>query len=291
MSQTFISGSPIHEGWLRKSPPLESQTVLFRPRWRKRWMVLVQGHHENLYSLHYYTDESKSKLKGSIDLRHCMSISSNSVAEADKKSKQIFTFSLSTPDRVYQFSSDNKQLVQTWIEILTNACRQNPHFHSPHTDKSPNWKKNSLASSSSTKSSTLSLLTPSKASPEVTPVNSSLKKSLKDPYIHLTECYSGNKAPRAPPRPAKSSLDLRKKFLYMEISDRKGDIQYLDLHFPSAAASQIKDLEEDSDNNNDNVTSVRDKEDEVIYRNIDFVKTKAFNETRRQVENTRYNLK
>ena len=84
-----MTGGPIHEGWLRKSPPLESQTVLFRPRWRKRWMVLVQGHHEDLYSLHYYTDETKSKLKGSIDLRHCMSISSNSVTEADKKSKQV----------------------------------------------------------------------------------------------------------------------------------------------------------------------------------------------------------
>jgi len=291
MSHTFLVGGPIHEGWLRKSPPLESQTVLFRPRWRKRWMVLVQGHHEDLYSLHYYTDETKSKLKGSIDLRHCMSISSNSVTEADKKSKQIFTFSLSTPDRVYQFSSDTKQLVQTWIEILTNACRKNPHFHCPQTDRSPSWKKNSLASSTSTKSSTLSLLTPSKASPEVTPVNSSLKKSLKDPYIHLTECYSGNKAPKAPPRPAKSSLDLRKKFLDMENSERKSDIQYLDLHFPSGSGSPIKDHEEDSDNNNDNSNSVREKEDEVIYRNIDFVKTKAFNETRRQVENTRYNWK
>ena len=77
----------------------------------------------------------------------------------------------------------------------------------------------------------------------------------------------------------------------MENSERKSDIQYLDLHFPSAAASAIKDHEEDSDNNNDNSNSVRDKEDEVIYRNIDFVKTKAFNETRRQVENTRYNWK
>ena len=49
----------------------------------------------------------------------------------------------------------------------------------------------------------------------------------------------------------------------------------------------IRQEEEDSDHN-DNI--VKDKEEEVIYRKIDFVKTKAFNETRRQVENSRYNI-
>ena len=52
-------------------------------------MVLVQGCHDELYQLHYYTDETKSKLKGSINLKHCMSISSNFVMETDKKSKQV----------------------------------------------------------------------------------------------------------------------------------------------------------------------------------------------------------
>ena len=85
--QSPFEGSAIHEGWLRKSPPFESPNLLFRPRWRKRWMVLVQA--TELYILHYFTDETKSKLKGSINLRHCMSISSNSVLETDKKSKQV----------------------------------------------------------------------------------------------------------------------------------------------------------------------------------------------------------
>ena len=53
-------------------------------------MVLVQAPLDaELYILHYFTDETKSKLKGSINLRHCMSISSNSVLETDKKSKQV----------------------------------------------------------------------------------------------------------------------------------------------------------------------------------------------------------
>ena len=53
-------------------------------------MVLVQAPLDTeLYILHYFTDETKSKLKGSINLRHCMSISSNSVLETDKKSKQV----------------------------------------------------------------------------------------------------------------------------------------------------------------------------------------------------------
>ena len=89
-SQPATEGSAIHEGWLRKSPPFETPNLLFRPRWRKRWMVLVQdGQDAQLYSLLYYTDETKSKLKGSINLRHCMSISSNSVLETEKKSKQV----------------------------------------------------------------------------------------------------------------------------------------------------------------------------------------------------------
>jgi len=232
-------------------------------------MVLVQGHTDDWYELLYYTDETKNKLKGSINLKLCMSISSNLVVEADKKSKQIFTFSLSTPDRVYQFSSETKQNIQTWIEILTNACRKNPIFESNHSSR--RWKTNSSVSSS----------TSSKSSPDI---NKSLlstpKKSLKDPYIHLTECYSGHKVPpKAPPRPAKSSLDIRGKFH----QDEKNDIQYLDLQFSSS--SFIKDTDDDSDDE----TNLKNRK-EVIYRNIDFVKTKAFNETRRQVENSRYNL-
>ena len=98
-------------------------------------------------------------------------------------------FSLSTPDRVYQFSSDHKQVIENWIEILTNACRKNPFFESlddaldSRRDKS---QDDSLHSNS-------------------------IKKSMKDPYIHLTECYSGKFPPKAPPRPAKSSLDVRSK--------------------------------------------------------------------------------
>lgn len=88
--QPPLEGSAIHEGWLRKSPPFESPNLLFRPRWRKRWMVLIQDQLDTeLYILHYFTDDTKSKLKGSINLRHCMSISSNSVLETDKKSKQV----------------------------------------------------------------------------------------------------------------------------------------------------------------------------------------------------------
>ena len=34
-------------------------------------------------------EETKSKLKGSSNLRNCMSIRSNSVLETDKKSKQV----------------------------------------------------------------------------------------------------------------------------------------------------------------------------------------------------------
>ena len=52
-------------------------------------MVLVQGHTDDSYQLLYYTDETKNKLKGSINLKLCMSISSNLVVEADKKSKQV----------------------------------------------------------------------------------------------------------------------------------------------------------------------------------------------------------
>ena len=180
----------------------------------------------------------------------------------------MFSFSLSTPDRVYQFSSENKQLIKTWIEILTNACRNNPYFDAPDGSSSRSSSVNKTDSfSSSTKSSPAS--------------NSSLvtRSRHKDPYIHLTECYSGNKPPPpAPPRPAKSSLDLRRKLDF----DDDGGVQYLDLQFPSSTRlSDSDELLKDKDD---------EEEGELIYRNIDFIKTKAFNETRKQVENDRYNL-
>ena len=88
INQPMVNGGSIYEGWLRKSPPFESSTLLFRPRWRKRWMVL-RGANDDLYQLQYYTDDTKSKLKGCIDLKLCMSISSNSTVESEKKSKQV----------------------------------------------------------------------------------------------------------------------------------------------------------------------------------------------------------
>lgn len=179
----------------------------------------------------------------------------------------MFSFSLSTPDRVYQFSSENKQLVQTWIEILTNACRTNPYFDCPDTGQRSSSRTDSFPSS--TKSS------PASQSSFV--LNSSPgRKSAKDPYIHLTECYSGNKQlpPPAPPRPAKSSLDIRRKLEF-----EKGDIQYLDLQFSNTKISDSDEFMRD-----------KDSEEEIIYRNIDFIKTKAFNETRKQVESVKYNI-
>ena len=181
----------------------------------------------------------------------------------------MFSFSLSTPDRVYQFSSENKQLVQTWIEILTNACRTNPYFDCPDSGQQRSGSRND-SFPSSTKSS------PASQSSLVLHSSPS-RKTAKDPYIHLTECYSGNSQlpPPAPPRPAKSSLDIIRKLEF-----EKGDIQYLDLQFSN---TKISDSDE----------FIRDKgseEEETIYRNIDFIKTKAFNETRKQVESVKYNI-
>ena len=188
---------------------------------------------------------------------------------------QVHTFSLSTPDRVYQFSSDNKQLVQTWIEILTNACRQNQFFESPEgRSRSATLNQDSFQTP------------PRDLSRLALPSSSGIQKTLKDPYIRLTECYSGRKIPpKAPPRPAKSSLDLRNKYSLESDNDIGNNIQYLDLQFPSLL---IQDEKAESDSNNDNIENYKEN-NEIIYRNIDFVKTKAFNEMRKEVENCRYN--
>ena len=283
-----LSQSPavIHSGWLTKSPPTESAS-LFKPRWRKRWMVLLQGSDSESYLLCYYTDESKTKLKGTINLKHCMTISSSLLVPPSSKSKQVelvgggqtleieiyyfqvFMFSLLTPDRVYQFSSDNKQLIDTWIEILTNACKKNPFFESLDDDLDSSRDKSQVFDES---------------------LNStSIKKSLKDPYIHLTECYSGNFPPPPPPRPAKSSLDVRKR-LELE-RDVENDIQYLDLHFPSQLNKDFPEEVDDSDDADSSFNSRGKEEEEIIYHNIDFIRTKAFNETRREVESDKYNIK
>ena len=52
-------------------------------------MVLLQGSEAESYLLCYYTDEAKTKLKGTINLKHCMNISSSLLVEAEKKSKQV----------------------------------------------------------------------------------------------------------------------------------------------------------------------------------------------------------
>jgi len=236
-------------------------------------MVLLQGSEAESYLLCYYTDEAKTKLKGTINLKHCMNISSSLLVEAEKKSKQVFMFSLSTPDRVYQFSSDTKQLIETWIEILTNACRKNPFFE--NLDDGQDCKRDKSEVFDESVYSTN---------------GNSIKKSMKDPYIHLTECYSGKFPPQAaPPRPAKSSLDVRKRCGALE--NIETDIQYLDLHFPSQLNKQVQDEGEDSDDADSSFNSKGKDEEEIIYHNIDFIKTKAFNETRRQVESDKYNIK
>jgi len=238
-------GLPIHEGWLTKSPPLENQKSIFKARWRKRWVVLQHGALTDQFLLQYYTDQSKSKLKGTINLNHCMGISSNLIVESDKKS-QAYMFSLSTPDRVYHFSSDSKQLTQNWVEIISNACSRNIFFQGQETSKQKSVDENS------------------KKSLEVTN-----KKPLKDPYIHLTECYSGGKKPpKVPPRPTKSSSDLKKQLSMNSFAN--DDIEYLDLEFSSTQENDA--LEEERQTEEDK---------EIIYRNIDFVKTQAFNATRR----------
>ena len=55
-------------------------------------MVLLQGSEAETYLLCYYTDEAKTKLKGTINLKHCMNISSSLHVEAEKKSKQVNMF-------------------------------------------------------------------------------------------------------------------------------------------------------------------------------------------------------
>jgi len=241
------AGLSIHEGWLTKSPPLESQNLIFKARWRKRWVVLQQGSLSEQYSLLYYTDDSKNKLKGTINLNHCMNISSNLILEVEKKS-QPYMFSLSTPDRVYHFSSDSKQLTQNWVEIISNACRRNIFFQGNETPK----PKNTGGGSS--------------------------KKSLKDPYIHLTECYSGEKKPpKIPPRPTKSSSDVKRQLSMNSFAN--DDIEYLDLEFPSNQENDVADEEKQEAHDKD-----------IIYRNIDFIKTHAFIETRRHVEENKYNI-
>jgi len=174
-----------------------------------------------------------------------MNISSNLIVEGEKKS-QTYMFSLSTPDRVYHFSSDSKERTQNWVEIISNACRKNIFFQGNQTSGSKSSANNS-------------------------------KKSLKDPYIHLTECYSGEKKPpKIPPRPTKSSSDVKKQLNLNSFAN--DDIEYLDLEFPSNQENEVMEEER------------QEVDKEIIYRNIDFLKTQAFNETRRQVEENKYNF-
>ena len=91
-------------------------------------------------------------------------------------------------------------------------------------------------------------------------------------------------------RPAKSSSESRRK-LYPGESEAGGpglQIEYLDLEFPVERGLLEDHYDEREASRAGSLSGERGEE--VVYRNIDFVKTNAFNQTREVREAMRRNM-
>lgn len=232
------SSEVVYQGWLTKSPPLETKKQIFKavtPKWRRRWFVLQQGAMPGQFLLHYYTDNSTKKLKGTIDLDQCEQVDTGLTFESGKTRYQ-FMFDIKTPKRVFYLAADTEQEMTRWVNFVCQVCglrtyqqeeeeenRGSPHPHPSSTATLQSIKSNNTATltSTNTNSATLrstkepnsatlkSLKTPSsmtlksiKSQPPTAPVSSNFPPAptpLSGPYMHLTECYTGGLHPMAGP--------------------------------------------------------------------------------------------
>ncbi|CAG7724809.1 unnamed protein product [Allacma fusca] len=105
----------VQHGWLTKSPPAKG---LFKPRWRRRWFILRTGSYPNQFVLEYFTDESRRRLKGQINLDECEQIA----APLSVQDRHKYTFNLRTPSRVYYLAADTEPEMNKWVTCLCQVC-------------------------------------------------------------------------------------------------------------------------------------------------------------------------
>ncbi|XP_050526686.1 protein daughter of sevenless isoform X2 [Daktulosphaira vitifoliae] len=118
----------VHEGWLTKSPPSKRvlKAVSVKLKWRRRWFVLRHsGELPGQYFLAYYTDKSRRKMKGRIDLDQCEQVDAGLRFE-DRKSKYHYMFDIKTPKRTYYLAAESEDDMNKWVDFVCHVCGLKP---------------------------------------------------------------------------------------------------------------------------------------------------------------------
>lgn len=165
----FENGDILHQGWLTKSPPLETKKLLFNqslltPKWRRRWFILRQGGMPHQFLLQYYTDQNAKKLKGTIDLDQCEQVDTGLSYQSGKDNYQHL-FDIKTPRRVFYLAADTEQEMGAWVEWICNICGLKTIYNDSVTDGQTN---------------------------QLSPPNNNF---VSGPYLHLADCFTGSKQP------------------------------------------------------------------------------------------------
>ncbi|XP_042214862.1 GRB2-associated-binding protein 1-like isoform X2 [Homarus americanus] len=180
----------VHEGMLKKSPPPKR---LWRAKWRMRWFVLRSGELPGQYFLEYYTDRTRRKLKGKIDLDQCDQVDAG-ITFANRKSEYKYMFDIKTPKRIYYLCAETEQEMNRWVDCVCHVCGLKIYTQE---DEYPLPLDHLAATTPSATPPaplhSLPLEHPALDSPPLSP--SSPGSSISGPYIPISTCFTGKRTP------------------------------------------------------------------------------------------------
>lgn len=111
--------SVVQEGWLIKSPPAK---FFSRAKWRRRYFLLRRaGQLPSQYVLEYFSDASKHKLKGCIELDQCEQVETD-VCGSVKKQQCGYMFDIRTAKRTFYLVAETRNLMDRWIRCICQVC-------------------------------------------------------------------------------------------------------------------------------------------------------------------------
>ncbi|XP_023210626.1 GRB2-associated-binding protein 1-like [Centruroides sculpturatus] len=198
----------VHDGWLVKSPP---EKRILKAKWRQRWFVLRHsGQLPGQFVLEYYTDDSRKKLKGKIDLDQCEQVDAGLSFES-RKSNYQYMFDIRTPKRVYYLVAETESSMNKWVDCICSVCGLKIHLDDDYMPPQTTTSSQTVSTNSVTPAQSTS--------------NLELSRSGSNPYIPISECISGKpitngfncescneslpEAPPPPPPPKMNSEERR----------------------------------------------------------------------------------
>ncbi|KAL1245595.1 Protein daughter of sevenless [Trichinella spiralis] len=117
----------LREGWLTKSPP---EWKFWTSKWKPRYFVLQVGQTDGQTQLKYYTDEEKTRLRGSINLDRCEQVDAYLTYTYKNRIRYQWIFDIRIPKRVYYLVAGNENEMNAWVNDLCCVCNlqreQNP---------------------------------------------------------------------------------------------------------------------------------------------------------------------